>query len=132
MKKIYLRPHHLLCTQTFLGKGYSDEFVENMTYITKLLRNNNSQEIELTFSCDSLCSFCPNRTEILHNPCCNDNKKVTSYDQKVTKLFHLEEKTYVYADLIREIDSRMTPKRLKHICGNCSWADICEKNFPFT
>ncbi|MGN0332837.1 MAG: DUF1284 domain-containing protein [Lachnospiraceae bacterium] len=132
MKKIYLRPHHLLCTQTFLGKGYSDEFVENMTYITKLLRNNKSQEIELTFSCDSLCSFCPNRTEILHMSCCSDDKKVTGYDQKVTKLFHLEEKTYVYTDLIREIDSRMTLELLKHICGNCSWAGICQKKFPFT
>ncbi|MGN1165410.1 MAG: DUF1284 domain-containing protein [Lachnospiraceae bacterium] len=132
MEKIFLRPHHLLCTQTFLGKGYSEEFVENMTYITQLLRKEKSQEIELTFSCDSLCAFCPNRTLTQHKSCCNDDKKVTGYDQKVTQLFHLEEKIYVYPDLINEINSVITPELLKWICGDCSWAEICGKNFPFT
>ncbi|MDD7224175.1 MAG: DUF1284 domain-containing protein, partial [Lachnospiraceae bacterium] len=30
---ITLRPHHLLCTQGYSGKGYSDDFVENMDKI---------------------------------------------------------------------------------------------------
>ena len=40
---IKLRPHHLLCTQGYSGKGYSREFVENMTEIVKSIKN----EIEL-------------------------------------------------------------------------------------
>ena len=130
MEKIYLRPHHLLCTQTFLGKGYSEEFVKNMTHITKILRTKKSQEIVLTFSCDSLCAFCPNRRKSESGYFCTDDSKVLSYDQNIIQTFHLEEKTYIYADLIRKINASMTPALLSHICGDCSWAYICKKNFP--
>lgn len=39
---IKLRPHHLLCTQGYSGKGYSREFVENMTEIVKSIKNKKS------------------------------------------------------------------------------------------
>ena len=39
---IKLRPHHLLCTQGYSGKGYSREFVENMTEIVKSIKNEKS------------------------------------------------------------------------------------------
>ena len=129
MEKIYLRPHHLLCTQTFLGKGYSEEFVKNMTRITNILRTEKSQEIELTFSCDSLCAFCPNRLKSGSGYFCTDDSKVLSYDQNVIQTFHLKEKTYIYADLIQKINSSMTPALLTHICGDCSWKYICKKLF---
>ena len=115
MEKIYLRPHHFLCTQTFIGKGYSKEFVE----------------IELTFSCDSLCAFCPNRLNSEFKYFCNDDPKVLSYDQNVIQAFHLQEKAYVYADIIQEINSTMTPELLDHICSDCSWINICKINYPF-
>ena len=131
MEKIYLRPHHFLCTQTFIGKGYSKEFVENMTRITYILRTEKSQEIELTFSCDSLCAFCPNRLNSEFKYFCNDDPKVLSYDQNVIQAFHLQEKAYVYADIIQEINSTMTPELLDHICSDCSWINICKINYPF-
>ena len=34
-----MRPHHLLCTQGYSGKGYSQEFVRNMDHWVKRLRN---------------------------------------------------------------------------------------------
>lgn len=54
-----LRPHHLLCTQTFTGKGYSADFVENMQAITAFLRRGPDAAIELTFGADCLCAKCP-------------------------------------------------------------------------
>lgn len=131
MEKIYLRPHHLLCTQTFRGKGYNMEFVENMTHITNILRTEKSQEIELTFSCDSLCSHCPHQIHSEHNLGCNDDQKVFFYDQNVVRTFLLEEKTYIYSELIHKINSVMTPELLDFICGDCSWAYICKSYFPF-
>ena len=35
--ELHLRPHHLLCLQTFVGRGYSEEFVEHMTLVKKQL-----------------------------------------------------------------------------------------------
>ena len=56
--------------------------------------------------------------------------KVLVYDRKITEYFHLEEKEYVYQDLIRQIDAQMTPEMLQDICGNCSWYPVsaCRKN----
>jgi len=54
-----LRPHHLLCTQGYSGKGYSDDFVQNMTAITNRLRNEAGIVINIVFSTDDICAKCP-------------------------------------------------------------------------
>ena len=32
---IHLRPHHLLCLQTFIGHGYSEDFIIQMKYVKR-------------------------------------------------------------------------------------------------
>ncbi|MFR5445010.1 MAG: DUF1284 domain-containing protein, partial [Butyricicoccus sp.] len=59
---IRLRPHHLLCTQGYSGKGYSTEFVQNMSAIVHSLRNVPGTRIRLVFGSDSLCAHCPHHT----------------------------------------------------------------------
>ena len=54
-----MRPHHLLCTQGYSGKGYSPEFVRNMDSWVEKLRNREGFRVRITFSTDSLCSCCP-------------------------------------------------------------------------
>ncbi len=127
-----LRPHHLLCTQSYSGKGYDNAFVENMNRITAALRKNVLVPVEIVFSADDLCSCCPN---MIDKSLCKDNKKVTSYDKKVTEYFHIEEKTYIYQDITREIRKKMTPEILEDICGDCEWYPVsacktvlCKKN----
>ena len=122
-----MRPHHLLCTQGYSGKGYSTEFVRNMTSWVEKLRNREGFRVRITFSTDNLCVSCPKKQG---EGLCADDAKVLSYDRKMIDYFHLEEKEYVYRDLIREIDEKMTPEMLTDICGNCSWHPIsaCRKN----
>ena len=50
---IKLRPHHLLCTQGYSGKGYSEEFVEHMNEVVAMLRREEPTLIDLTFSTDT-------------------------------------------------------------------------------
>lgn len=121
-----LRPHHLLCTQSYSGKGYDAAFVENMNLLVARLRTEEPVSVEITFSADDLCSSCPNMSD---KALCKDNKKVTSYDKKVTEYFHIEEKTYIYQDIAREIRKKMTPEILEDICGDCEWYPIsaCRK-----
>ena len=57
---LHLRPHHLLCLQTFVGRGYSEEFVSQMTLVKKSLTSNPTLTIELTDGADDLCCHCPN------------------------------------------------------------------------
>lgn len=124
---IKLRPHHLLCTQGYSGKGYSDTFVENMNAVVKKLRGSEPVTIQLTFSTDDLCGSCPHMQGV---NLCETNDKVKRFDRKVVEYFHLEEREYVYQQLVAQIRETMTPEMLADICDGCSWYPIsaCRAN----
>ena len=88
---IVLRPHHLLCTQGYSGKGYDNDFVAHMTDVEHQLRDVPGTTIRLTFSTDTLCSCCPNK---LGEDLCDTQEKVKRYDAKTVEYFGLEEKEY--------------------------------------
>lgn len=127
---IRLRPHHLLCTQGYSGKGYSSGFVENMDRIVDRLRNVPGTRIDLVFSDDSLCSACPELKEYSGCRRCRSQDKVDRFDKKTVEYFGLEEKTYVYRELIEQIDQAVTGDMLEDICKGCSWYEIsaCRRN----
>ena len=116
-----LRPHHLLCTQGYSGKGYSPEFVENLTAITNILRTDPTATVELVFFTDDICAKCPQK---LGENLCSRNEKVKRTDQKVIDYFGLTEGHYPYSDLIARINSQMTPAWMDDICGECTWYPI--------
>lgn len=118
---ITLRPHHLLCTQAYSGKGYDAKFVENMDHCTEILRGSEPVKIRLTFSTDDLCAYCPNKRG---EDWCETNEKVKQYDRKVVEYFHLEEKEYIYQDLTARIRREMTPDMLDDICSGCKWYPV--------
>lgn len=112
---IKLRPHHLLCTQAYVGKGYNEEFVKNMDEKVSLLRNNNEQEIMIIKDLDSLCSHCPENKGRL----CSSQEKVNTMDEKVIKYFNLNKKTYFYKDVVSKIKSEITNEIFDDICQSC-------------
>ena len=124
---ITLRPHHLLCTQGYSGKGYSDGFVENMDKIVDYLRNNEDAKIMLKFGDDDLCSRCPNMDD---KKLCRTEEKVRRFDEKTVKYFNLCEKEYNYRQITEYIDENMSEEMLKDICDGCSWYAIsrCRAN----
>lgn len=72
-----LRPHHLLCTQGYSGKGYNDSFVENMNQLIQKLRSSEPVTIHLVCSTDDLCRSCPH---MLGKDLCSTNDKVKRFD----------------------------------------------------
>jgi hypothetical protein len=126
-KELKLRPHHLLCTQGYSGKGYSNDFVSNMTIVTNYLRNNENSSFTLTFSTDDICVYCPKK---ICDGKCKDDDKVLLYDKKVIDYFSLEEKEYDYKEITSKINSKMTSEMMDDICSTCCWYKIsaCKKN----
>ncbi|WP_040327363.1 DUF1284 domain-containing protein [Clostridium ihumii] len=127
-----LRPHHLMCTQGYGGKGYDKSFVENMNYITNVIKNDKNAIIELVFSTDDICKSCPNMKGL---NLCNTNNKVKSIDNKVIKYFNLEEKKYNYHEIVNFIKENITEEIMDDICSLCEWYSIsncknvmCNKN----
>ncbi len=124
---IKLRPHHLLCTQGYSGKGYDEKFVLNMTYMTARMREDPELKVQIVFSTDDLCRFCPRKRG---EGICVDDDKVLAFDAGVVKLLELEKKIYSYQELIRAVHEKMTSEKMREICGNCEWFHMsaCEKN----
>ena len=122
-----LRPHHLLCTQGYSGRGYDNDFVDNMTAITTHLRNDANAVVDIVFSTDDICSKCP---RMLGADLCKNNDKVKLIDKKVVAYFGIEEKCYIYIDIIRDINAKMTSDIMNDICSACEWYPIsaCRRN----
>lgn len=121
---ILIRPHHGLCSQFFVGNGYSDEFVENMTNVLDKL---NSQNLKVRFveHCDDICSCCPKNTGGM----CENEEDVMQHDSEC-----MEEYGYKVGDEIRWKDLRekvvstiKAENKLPSVCQECSWGSICEK-----
>ncbi len=128
---IKLRPHHLLCTQGYSGKGYSDDFVSNMDSVTNKLRNDRNVKVEIVFSTDSLGSKCPSKVS---NGVCKSDNKVLRFDTGVINALNLKEGVYSYQELISRLDEYLSSgvgdERLRAICGDCEWYPVsaCWKN----
>jgi hypothetical protein len=113
---IKLRPHHLLCTQTFVGSGYNAEFIANMSVITDRLRQDPSAVVEIVFGPDDICAKCP---QLSGDGLCADNERIKLMDAKVCEHFGVTQMQYNYHDIIADISV------IPDICGECSWYSLC-------
>ncbi len=127
MPKIILRPHHGLCIAHFVGKGYDDAFVENMTDVIRRL-NEPDAAVRLTSSPDVICARCPNN----QGGACRSGQKVALYDAKALALCGLAEgQTLPWAAYARAVwENILSQGRLITVCDGCCWLDICTSFYP--
>ncbi len=124
MSSYNIRPHHGLCLHFFRGKGYSEEFVENMTQIQTTLRANPT--VTLVAGTDSVCRTCPNR--VGEQGCLSDDK-VLGYDQAVLQLCGVQlGDTLPWNDFFQRVEEHILSKNLRQsVCGNCQWTELCHE-----
>lgn len=118
-----IRAHHLLCTENFVGEGYSDDFSKNMAKVIGQLKEN--PKVKLLAELDDICGPCP---ENLGTRCENDDL-VKSYDKKVLEVLNLSEgEIYSWND-IRKLacDIIFAKNRREEICGECQWNELCKE-----
>lgn len=121
---IYLRPHHSLCIQFFIGKGYSADFVNKLTDLKEFLDKNNP-EICISDGCDSICSFCPNNI----NGICRTEDKVSSIDENCRNAMALSTGSEIMWKTLRDMaySKLISMNLIPEICGDCQWKEICIK-----
>jgi len=130
-KIIKLRPHHLLCTQGYSGKGYSENFVQNMDKVVSRLRTDKNAQVQIVFDTDCLCQECPSK---IGEGICENDEKVLRFDQGVIDAINLKEGVYLYQELILKLDMYLFEMeddlRMKSICGDCEWyeSSACRDN----
>lgn len=125
MKVYIIRPHHILCLNNFIGKGYSDEFSKNMAKVKIALECGVNVKVIITKGCDDICSLCPHRIEDK----CDTEEKVTRFDKNALRVLEICENNYYRWKELCDIFYKkiVMQGRLQDVCGDCFWKSICEK-----
>lgn len=118
-----IRAHHLLCTENFVNKGYSEDFSKNMSEIIKKLRENS--EVKLIKDLDDICEHCPENL----GDYCKSNEKVKNYDEKVLKILNLSSDEKYFWNDIRTLtcDIIFSKDKREEICKDCQWNELCKE-----
>ena len=122
MSDFDIRPHHGLCTQFFVGKGYSSDFTENMAEKISLLRQLDPV-VRLIVGTDIICEKCPNNTD---GNC--SGTKPDIYDARVLDILDIQKKTELkWSRFLERVRTEIIVKgRLSEVCNDCQWFRICE------
>ncbi|WP_129726056.1 DUF1284 domain-containing protein [Ectobacillus funiculus] len=120
-----LRGHHLFCLIGYRGMGYSEEYVENMTYLHQTLRDNPTTLIQLVKGPDQLCEKYPNSGKY---HCQDDN--IYERDALILEKMGLKiGKILSWKDIESCIQKFVTPSDIQIVCETCSWRSygVCEE-----
>lgn len=117
-----LRPHHSLCIQFFIGKGYSEEFTASMKKLIAQLEDENCKVL-ITKGCDDICEFCPNN----NSGVCLSEDKVGQIDKRCLSALGIETEDILNWEQLRQLafDNIISCGRLNEICSDCCWKNIC-------
>ena len=121
---IRLRPHHALCLRHFVGKGYDEAFVENMTAIHRRLNSGQRQRVQIILHRDSLCQACPHDVDYA----CETEEKVRYLDAAVADACNLRSGQWLsWQELCDLIDRHMMAHgQMPACCQVCEWFDTCD------
>jgi uncharacterized protein len=124
---IRIRPHHLLCMLTFVGKGYSPEFIANFERIARLIAAGD-QAVDIVFAPDDICA------PLMSDQSCHcRNASVLERDrlaaEALTGLLQRPVREGAKLQLNSEILDRMREAfeagTIRKACRGCQWSEFC-------
>ena len=123
---IRLRPHHLLCVLTYVGRGYSPAFTANMTRIAQRLGA--GEDIELVAGPDDICApLLGNPDPHCHRPSVVERDRAAARD--LSDLLGLDVRTGAHLVLDDEVIGRLraafASHQIRSACTGCEWVDLC-------
>lgn len=123
---VRLRPHHLLCMLTFVGKGYTEAFTEN--YIRIAARLSAGEDILVVEGPDDICA--PMLGEAgMH--CLNES--VADRDRRASEavagLLGTPAGSGVQlvpdADFLQQMRDAFSAGAIREGCARCEWSPLC-------
>ncbi|MEK1891596.1 MAG: DUF1284 domain-containing protein [Phyllobacterium sp.] len=132
---IRLRPHHLLCMLTYVGKGYSEAFTANYDEVIKRLAA--GEDIEIGEGPDDICAPLLSETD----PHClwdsvleRDAKAADAVAKLLARPLNTGDIIELDAGLLRKLRQEFKKGGSREACGGCEWFDLCSNisraNFP--
>lgn len=125
-KTVRLRPHHLLCILTYVGKGYGEPFTANLTAIAQ--RIGAGEAVMVVAGPDDVCA--PLRHE--GNPHCL-RSGAAQRDQAAARQVGLllgrpvaaGVRIVLGADAVRRLRAAFAAGDIRDACRGCEWSALC-------
>jgi uncharacterized protein len=124
---VRLRPHHLLCMLTFVGKGYSPTFVENYHAIAQRL--NAGESIVIVEGPDDVCQPLTHAADAhCFGQSVNDRDGLAA--QAVTALLQIPiqpgAEIIPDAALLAKLRQGFSQGAVRKACAGCEWSGLCD------
>lgn len=122
---LLLRPHHALCIQKFVGRGYSPAFTAHLARVVRGLAAAPETPVRLAQGCDMICGVCP----FYQGGVCKAFAKVAALDASVLSLCSLHGGQLLsWEDLARRAAQEILQTgHFAQICGCCQWYGLCSQ-----
>jgi uncharacterized protein len=121
-----IRPHHLLCMLTYLGKGYTPDFVSNYSRIIKRL--NAGEEVELINGPDEICLPMLSEHDChCHNESVQERDVVALLEigKALDSNLKVGERFVVSEEMLSALRTAFTAGKIRTACEGCEWQDLC-------
>ena len=112
-----------MCALGFQGKGYSPNFVKNLTEIVNTLKgiNGDGTQILITDQADSICRACPLKV----GQGCQTQSIVDHLDEGYSKVLGLKPGDRItWGEAKKRIKQRVSLTLFDEICQDCSWQSL--------
>ncbi|HCK33249.1 MAG: 2Fe-2S ferredoxin [Micavibrio sp.] len=121
---IKLRPHHLLCILTYVGKGYSKPFTENFDAICERI-NQGERNVEIIKGPDDVCA--PRLCDPEDTKCHCYDQDITDSDAKALNDLNLNygDTLILSPEKITELREGFAQKTIRKACIDCQWYGLC-------
>lgn len=125
---VSIRPHHLLCMLTFLGKGYTPGFVANYSNI--IARLTAGEDIRLVLGPDDIC-----QPMLSEKDCHCHNDSVRRRDDQAAAAIGAVLATELSdgsalmldTDSVARLRKAFAAGEIRAACSGCEWQDLCTR-----
>ncbi|RUM96292.1 DUF1284 domain-containing protein [Pseudaminobacter arsenicus] len=123
---IRLRPHHLLCLLTYVGKGYSPAFTANYDVIAERVAR--GEDILIVSGPDDICAPLLNDADP-HCVCESVTERDRLAVRDVSALLAVPvgdgQKMVLDAAFLWRIREAFSAGKVRNACVGCQWYDLC-------
>ena len=121
-----LRPHHLLCSLSYAGKGYSQAFIENFDAICQRLEN--GECVQLVEGPDEICAPLLSDTQAhCHQSSVRerDQRALRDLSNALSQKLSIGSRLLLSAKHIHHLRQAFKSSTLRSACAGCEWHELC-------
>lgn len=127
---VALRAHHLLCMLTYVGKGYSPEFVDNFDSLTRRLAT--GEAVVLVDGPDAICSpLCESEGACAHCHGAGVRLRDQRAMQELAPLLGTPlgagSRLWLDAALLASLRTAYAHGKIRGGCVGCEWTALCTR-----